>query len=82
MRDQTWRDIVETDELTRTGVQYLGYAHTAFNGVTDLFLTALPATMLWSLNMKTRLKIGLAFLLGLSLLYALWFIYLLILFVA
>lgn len=46
---------------------YLGYAHTAFNGTTDLFLTFLPATILWTLQMKTKLKVGLCALLGLSL---------------
>ncbi|KAG0651521.1 hypothetical protein D0Z07_1950, partial [Hyphodiscus hymeniophilus] len=46
---------------------YLGYAHTAFNGATDLFLTFLPATILWTLQMKTKLKMGLCVLLGLSL---------------
>ena len=50
-------------------LQYLGYAHTAFNGATDLFLTCLPATILWSLQMKRSLKIGLCCLLSLSLLY-------------
>lgn len=49
--------------------QYIGYAHTAWNGATDLFLTCLPATMLWKLQMNIRTKLGLAFLLGLSLLY-------------
>lgn len=47
-------------------VQYLGYAHTSFNGLTDLFLAALPTAMVWNLQMATRLKIGLAILLGMS----------------
>ncbi|KAB8297769.1 hypothetical protein EYC80_001570 [Monilinia laxa] len=46
----------------------IGYAHTAWNGFTDLFLTFLPATMLWSLQINRRTKIGLVFLLSLSLL--------------
>ncbi|KAH8657677.1 hypothetical protein BX600DRAFT_438868 [Xylariales sp. PMI_506] len=45
---------------------YLGYGHTAFNGLTDLVLTAIPATMLWNIQMHRRLKIGLCALLGLS----------------
>ncbi|ROV90162.1 hypothetical protein VSDG_08818 [Cytospora chrysosperma] len=45
---------------------YLGYAHTSFNGVTDLYLAALPTAILWNLQMATRLKIGLAILLGMS----------------
>ncbi|TGO10055.1 hypothetical protein BTUL_0145g00010 [Botrytis tulipae] len=47
---------------------YIGYAHTGWNGLTDLFLTCLPATMLWSLQMNRRTKFGLVFLLSLSLL--------------
>ncbi|KAF7872742.1 uncharacterized protein EAF02_008813 [Botrytis sinoallii] len=47
---------------------YIGYAHTSWNGLTDLFLTCLPATMLWSLQMNRRTKFGLVFLLSLSLL--------------
>lgn len=46
--------------------QYLGWAHTAFNGACDAFLSILPAVMLWNLHMKTRLKVGLAALLGMS----------------
>lgn len=46
--------------------QYLGYAHTSFNGVTDVFLAALPTAMVWNLQMRTRLKIILAILLGMS----------------
>lgn len=49
--------------------QKIGYAHTAWNGLTDLFLTFLPATMLWSLQINRRTKIGLVFLLSLSLLW-------------
>lgn len=48
---------------------YLGYAHTSFNGATDIFLATLPTVMVWNLQMHIRLKIGLAILLGLSLLY-------------
>ncbi|KAF7947741.1 hypothetical protein EAE96_008821 [Botrytis aclada] len=47
---------------------YIGYAHTSWNGLTDLFLTCLPATMLWSLQMNRHTKFGLVFLLSLSLL--------------
>ncbi|TEY40822.1 hypothetical protein BOTCAL_0419g00080 [Botryotinia calthae] len=47
---------------------YIGYAHTSWNGLTDLFLTCLPATMLRSLQMNRRTKLGLVFLLSLSLL--------------
>lgn len=45
---------------------YIGYAHSGWNGATDLFLTFLPATMLWTLKMNLKTKIGLSFLLGLS----------------
>lgn len=45
---------------------YLGWAHTAFNGVCDAFLAILPTAMVWNLHMATRLKIGLAVLLGMS----------------
>ncbi|KAJ4393073.1 hypothetical protein N0V93_002280 [Gnomoniopsis smithogilvyi] len=45
---------------------YLGWAHTSFNGACDAFLAVLPATMIWNLHMKTRMKVGLAVLLGMS----------------
>ncbi|KAF3761987.1 hypothetical protein M406DRAFT_231046, partial [Cryphonectria parasitica EP155] len=45
---------------------YLGWAHTSFNGACDLFLSILPAAMVWNLHMATRLKIGVAILLGMS----------------
>lgn len=45
---------------------YLGWAHTAFNGACDAFLAILPTAMVWNLHMSTRLKIGLAMLLGMS----------------
>ncbi|KUI52945.1 hypothetical protein VP1G_00321 [Cytospora mali] len=51
--------------ITNVGT-YLGYAHTSFNGATDVFLTALPTAMVWNLQMPTRLKVGLAMLLGMS----------------
>ncbi|KAK4870813.1 hypothetical protein LT330_000050 [Penicillium expansum] len=47
---------------------YLGYAHSAFNAVTDLFLTFFPAYMIRNLQMNTRRKVGVAVLLGLSIL--------------
>lgn len=46
--------------------QYLGWAHTAFNGLCDAFLAILPTIMIWNLNMRTRLKVGLAVLLSMS----------------
>lgn len=52
------------DPSVRTNI---GYSHSSFNAATDLFLTCLPATMLWNLQMKPHLKAGLAVLLGLSL---------------
>ncbi|CAN8097797.1 unnamed protein product [Discula destructiva] len=55
--DLCWPSYVQT---------YLGWAHTAFNGLCDVLLAVLPATMLWNLNMATRLKVGLAILLGMS----------------
>ncbi|CZR52354.1 related to integral membrane protein PTH11 [Phialocephala subalpina] len=45
---------------------YIGYAHSGWNGATDLFLTFLPTTMLWTLKMNLKTKIGLSFLLSLS----------------
>lgn len=72
--DTCWNADVQTVSFSPLNLhlyltgQYLGYAHTAFNGATDLFLTFLPATILWTLQMKTKLKLGLCALLGLSLL--------------
>ncbi|KAJ5732639.1 hypothetical protein N7493_004120 [Penicillium malachiteum] len=47
---------------------YFGYGHSAFNGVTDLFLTFFPAYMIRNLQMNQRTKVGVAVLLGLSIL--------------
>ncbi|KAJ5383890.1 hypothetical protein N7517_001801 [Penicillium concentricum] len=47
---------------------YLGYAHSAFKAATDLFLTFFPAYMIRNLHMNIRKKIGVAVLLGLSIL--------------
>lgn len=46
--------------------QYLGWAHTAFNGACDAFLSVMPTVMVWNLHMATRLKVGVAVLLGMS----------------
>lgn len=46
--------------------QYLGWAHTAFNGACDAVLSIMPTVMVWNLHMATRLKIGVAVLLGMS----------------
>jgi hypothetical protein len=42
-----------------------------FNSATDLVLTILPLTIFWTLQMATKIKLGLAGLLGLSVLYVL-----------
>ncbi|KAJ5631250.1 uncharacterized protein N7484_011350 [Penicillium longicatenatum] len=47
---------------------YLGYAHSAFNGCTDLFLTFFPAYMIRNLQMNRWTKLGVGILLGLSIL--------------
>ncbi|PSR99134.1 hypothetical protein BD289DRAFT_353644, partial [Coniella lustricola] len=54
---QCWPAYVQT---------YLGWAHTSFNGACDLFLSVLPTVMVWNLHMHTRLKVGVAILLGMS----------------
>ncbi|KAK5131242.1 hypothetical protein LTR08_001211 [Meristemomyces frigidus] len=46
-----------------------GYFQGAFNTVTDAFLTALPALLIEHTRLPTRTKIGLSFLLCLSVLY-------------
>jgi hypothetical protein len=55
--------------IVLTSWQKLGYFQNAFNGVTDLFLTCLPAVMMSKLHLKKRTKFYLSILLGLSLLY-------------
>ncbi|KAH8594902.1 hypothetical protein B0O99DRAFT_623894 [Bisporella sp. PMI_857] len=45
---------------------YTGFAQGALNSATDLILTILPMAIFWKLQMTIRLKIGLGFLLGLS----------------
>jgi hypothetical protein len=45
-----------------------GFLGVAMNAATDLFLTVLPATILWSAQINLKLKLGLGFLLGLSVL--------------
>lgn len=52
--------------LTIVREQYLGWAHTSFNGACDAFLSIMPTVMVWNLHMATRLKIGVAVLLGMS----------------
>ncbi|KAJ6017601.1 hypothetical protein N7451_000980 [Penicillium sp. IBT 35674x] len=47
---------------------YFGYAHSAFNGCTDLFLTFFPAYMIRNLQMNRWTKLGVGILLGLSIL--------------
>ncbi|KAJ5935459.1 hypothetical protein N7466_005006 [Penicillium verhagenii] len=47
---------------------YFGYAHSAFNGATDLFLTFFPAYMIRNLQMDRWTKLGVGVLLGLSIL--------------
>src|SRR5450756_1770451 len=40
-----------------------------FNSATDLILTVMPLTIFWTLQMDLKIKLGLAGLLGLSVLY-------------
>jgi hypothetical protein len=40
----------------------------AWNSLTDLFLTALPVTIIWNLNLDRVQKLGISILLSLSLL--------------
>lgn len=46
----------------------MGLNVVGLNAATDIFLTALPTTFLWSLKISLKLKFGLAILLGLSIL--------------
>lgn len=52
-----WSPLVQED---------FGFFQGSMNAATDLFLTILPATILWSVQIDLKLKLGLAFLLGLS----------------
>lgn len=47
-------------------MQYIGYAHTSLNAATDAMLTAIPAVVLWNLQINLRDKLALAFVLCLS----------------
>ncbi|KAF8849911.1 hypothetical protein BDZ45DRAFT_603606 [Acephala macrosclerotiorum] len=44
----------------------IGFFQGACNSMTDLILTVLPSSIFWTLQMKLRIKLGLAALLGLS----------------
>lgn len=46
--------------------EYTGFVQGALNSATDLALTILPATIFWTLQINMRLKLGLGFLLSLS----------------
>ncbi|KUJ12417.1 uncharacterized protein LY89DRAFT_207237 [Mollisia scopiformis] len=61
-----WDFTIQTHCWPEDVQTYIGYAHSGWNGATDLFLTFLPATMLWTLKMNVKTKIGLSFLLSLS----------------
>jgi hypothetical protein len=43
--------------------------YAVFNSATDLILTVMPLTIFWTLQMDLKIKLGLAGLLGLSVLY-------------
>lgn len=45
-----------------------GYFQSAFNSASDLFLTILPAVVIWSLQLRPLVKAGLSVLLCLSIL--------------
>jgi hypothetical protein len=55
-----WNPDVQTDT---------GYVQGVFNSATDLILTVMPITIFFTLQMDLRIKLGLAGLLGLSVLY-------------
>jgi len=55
-----WSPDVQTDT---------GYVQGVFNSATDLILTVMPITIFFTLQMDLRIKLGLAGLLGLSVLY-------------
>ncbi|RDW85476.1 hypothetical protein BP5796_03801 [Coleophoma crateriformis] len=57
IKSYCWKSDVQT---------ILGYAHSTWNGLTDLILTILPAVVVWNLQMNMRLKLGVACLLSLS----------------
>ncbi|KAH8683375.1 hypothetical protein BGZ60DRAFT_561061 [Tricladium varicosporioides] len=46
--------------------EYTGFVQGGINSATDLFLTLLPIRIFWTLNISTKLKFGLGFVLGLS----------------
>ncbi|KAF8854037.1 hypothetical protein BDZ45DRAFT_628217 [Acephala macrosclerotiorum] len=53
-----WSPLVQRD---------FGFFQSAWNSLTDLFLTILPATIVWNLNLGRMQKLGVFMLLGLSL---------------
>ena len=59
-----WSPDVQTDT---------GYVQGVFNSATDLILTVMPITIFFTLQMDLKIKLGLAGLLGLSVLYVLLF---------
>ncbi|KAI1839595.1 hypothetical protein JX266_014196 [Neoarthrinium moseri] len=63
-----WDSSVTQDCWPQSVQINIAYAHTTFNGVTDLFLTIFPTVKIWNLQMALRLKVGLMLLLGTSLL--------------
>ncbi|KAK4615675.1 hypothetical protein CLAFUW4_10382 [Fulvia fulva] len=61
-----WGDGEVTSCLDPVHQTNYGYFQSAFNSVSDLYLTALPAIIIWRLEIKPMVKAGLSFLLYLS----------------
>jgi hypothetical protein len=68
---QTDTGYVQGGKNGMTSIDFMADKSAVFNSATDLVLTILPLTIFWTLQMATKIKLGLAGLLGLSVLYAL-----------
>jgi hypothetical protein len=64
-----WNPVGEPSKCWSPDVQTdTGYVQGVFNSATDLILTVMPLTIFWTLQMDLKIKLGLAGLLGLSVL--------------
>ena len=65
-----WNPVGEPSKCWNPDVQTdTGYVQGVFNSATDFILTVMPITIFFTLQMDLRIKLGLAGLLGLSVLY-------------
>lgn len=65
-----WNPVGEPSKCWNPDVQTdTGYVQGVFNSATDLILTVMPISIFYTLQMDLRIKLGLAGLLGLSVLY-------------